>query len=75
MQRLTDAALEELGGTSAIATLLHAPVSTVHSWKTIGIPKSRLEHLKLAVAAKGQHVDWDSALEPIAKADGQQAAA
>lgn len=46
-----------LGGTSAVAKLIHAPISTVHSWKDVGrIPRSRLEHLKLAAGAAGLDV-------------------
>lgn len=39
--------LYHLGGTSAVAKLIEAPVSTVHSWRSIGIPASRLAHLRL----------------------------
>jgi hypothetical protein len=68
MQRLTDDALKQLGGTTAVAELLKAPVSTVHSWKRSGISPSRLDHLKLAVRAEGREVDWDKALEPVPSA-------
>lgn len=46
--------IDHLGGTSAVAKLIEAPVSTVHSWRTIGIPPSRLAHLRLAAQAAGK---------------------
>ena len=42
-----NAVIDALGGTSAVARLLEAPVSTVHSWRKIGIPASRMSHLRL----------------------------
>jgi hypothetical protein len=65
MQRLTDEAVKALGGTTAVAALLKAPVSTVHSWKRSGISDSRLDHLKLAASAAGKDIDWDTALEDV----------
>jgi hypothetical protein len=50
-----------LGGTSAVAKLIQAPVSTVHSWRTIGIPKSRMAHLELAAKAEGKSLPVQSA--------------
>lgn len=65
MQRLTDDAMKALGGTTAVATLIKAPVSTVHSWKRTGISDARLDHLKLAAAAAEIAVDWNTALEDV----------
>jgi hypothetical protein len=45
--------IEAFGGTSAVAKAIDAPTSTVHSWRTIGIPRSRMAHLKLLADAKG----------------------
>lgn len=56
MKPESETIIDGLGGTSAVARLIEAPVSTVHSWRKIGIPPSRLAHLKLAAAAKG--VEW-----------------
>ncbi|WP_313434331.1 hypothetical protein [Novosphingobium sp.] len=47
MSIVANAVLDHLGGTSAVAKLIEAPVSTVHSWRSIGIPKSRMAHLRL----------------------------
>lgn len=55
--------IDDLGGTSEVARLIEAPISTVHSWRRIGIPRSRLAHLKLAAQAAGKQVDWDRADE------------
>lgn len=46
-----NAIIHHLGGTTAVARMIEAPVSTVHSWKSIGIPSSRLAHLKLVAKA------------------------
>lgn len=62
MDQFASNLIRTLGGTTAVATMIEAPVSTVHSWKRIGIPPSRLAHLKLAAA--GASVDWDSGLRP-----------
>ncbi|WP_197432090.1 carph-isopro domain-containing protein [Blastomonas sp. CCH2-A2] len=56
MKTESETIIDGLGGTSAVARLIEAPVSTVHSWRKIGIPPSRLAHLRLAAAAKG--VPW-----------------
>lgn len=53
MTTIADAVIDHLGGTSAVAKLIEAPVSTVHSWRTIGIPSSRMAHLRLVAAAEG----------------------
>lgn len=74
MQRLTDEAMTALGGTTAVATLVEAPISTVHSWKRKGISASRLAHLKMAAQAAGKHVDWDAALEEVPDEPAQAAA-
>ena len=48
------AVIDALGGTSAVAKLIDAPTSTVFSWRKIGIPQSRLAHLKLVADAAGK---------------------
>jgi hypothetical protein len=48
-----DMIIDGLGGTSAVAKMMTAPVSTVHSWRKNGIPPSRLAHLKLVAQAEG----------------------
>lgn len=60
---MTDAAIiiDALGGTSATARLTDTPVSTVHSWRKKGIPRSRLAHLKLVAEREGVDVDWQGA--------------
>lgn len=71
--RLTDEAMKALGGTTAVATLIKAPVSTVHSWKRNGISPARLDHLRLAAAAAGAVIDWATAIEPITDEQSQAA--
>lgn len=53
MQTEADIILDALGGTSAVAKMTEAPVSTVHSWRKIGIPQSRMAHLKLIAEVRG----------------------
>lgn len=45
--------IDALGGTRAVSKAIDAPNSTVHSWRTIGIPRSRMAHLKLLAEARG----------------------
>lgn len=47
-----DEVIDALGGTSAVAKRIDAPVSTVHSWRRMGIPSSRLSHLKLIASVE-----------------------
>ncbi len=53
MQNFAAQVIDALGGTSKVATAIDAPTSTVHSWRKIGIPPSRLAHLKLVAAQDG----------------------
>lgn len=55
MDHHATAIIDALGGTTKVADLIKAPTSTVQSWKKIGIPPSRLEHLKLI--AKVEKID------------------
>jgi hypothetical protein len=48
-----DDVIDALGGTSAVAKRINSPVSTVHSWRSIGIPPSRLAHLALLADSEG----------------------
>ena len=68
MQTYADQVIDALGGTTAVATAIDAPTSTVHSWRKIGIPSSRLAHLKL-IAEKAQ------VQLPLPPADEEQDAA
>lgn len=53
MDTFAEQTIDALGGTSAVAKLIEAPVSTVHSWRTNGIPASRLAHLRLVAGTQG----------------------
>lgn len=44
--------IDALGGTAAVARMMDAPFTTVHSWRYFGIPKSRLAHLKLLAESR-----------------------
>lgn len=49
-----------LGGQTAVARMIEAPVSTVHSWKENGIPHSRLAHLRLIAERDAIDIDWST---------------
>jgi hypothetical protein len=59
MSNFADIVLDHLGGTSAVAKLIEAPTSTVHSWRKNGIPQSRMAHLRLAARAIGNPIPDD----------------
>ena len=61
-----DQVIDALGGTSEVSRLTEAPTSTVHSWRKMGIPQSRLAHLKLIAECKGVSL-------PEPPADAEQA--
>lgn len=60
MPTLATLIINELGGTTAVAKLTEAPLSTVHSWRKNGIPPSRLAHMKLAAQVAGKPLDIDA---------------
>lgn len=53
-EKYANEVIDAMGGTSAVARMLSAPVSTVHSWRKIGIPVSRLAHLRLVAQVEGK---------------------
>ncbi|GGB14855.1 hypothetical protein GCM10011380_00330 [Sphingomonas metalli] len=59
MHNPAEALIDALGGTTAVSRLTDAPLSTVHSWRKNGIPRSRLSHLRLAVKVAKVDVDFD----------------
>lgn len=63
--------IDALGGTTAVAIRIDAPVTTVQSWKTNGIPRSRVSHLKLVAQADGKVIDW--ATGRLVSSDGDSA--
>lgn len=64
MSTIADTVIDHLGGTSAVAKMIEAPVSTVHSWRSIGIPASRLAHLRLVAQTMGKPLPEDLATLP-----------
>lgn len=66
MNTVANAIIDHLGGTSAVARMIEAPVSTVHSWRSIGIPPSRLAHLRLAAREAGNPLPEDLSGEAAA---------
>ena len=54
MDKNANEIIDFLGGTTVVAKMVNAPISTVHSWRRIGITKSRMAHLELAAKAHGK---------------------
>ena len=52
--------IDAFGGTSKTARIAGLPVSTVHSWRSNGIPQSRLAHLKLVARVEALPIDFDA---------------
>lgn len=69
MRTEADIVIDHLGGTSAVAKLIEAPTSTVHSWRTIGIPSSRMAHLRLVAKSIGKPLPEDLAELPATARD------
>ncbi|NUR78469.1 MAG: hypothetical protein HOQ28_19560 [Thermoleophilia bacterium] len=59
MATIADKVLHHLGGTSAVAAASETPVSTVHSWRKIGISSSRMNHLRLVAKEMGKPLPDD----------------
>lgn len=55
--------IDALGGTTELARAMEAPVTTVHAWRTIGIPTSRLAHIRLIAKDKRVQLPADDATE------------
>jgi len=49
MDAFANALIDGIGGTYAVSRLSHASPSTVHAWRRIGLPPSRLNHLRRIV--------------------------
>lgn len=56
-----DQVIDALGGTTEVARLIDAPTSTVHSWRKIGIPSSRMAHLRLLASSLGKELPPETA--------------
>lgn len=52
--------IDAFGGTSATAKIAGLPISTVHSWRKNGIPRSRLSHLRLVAVSSDLPIDFDA---------------
>lgn len=48
MDNLANAVIDRLGGTSAVARICECKPPSVHEWRVNGIPKARLQFLRLA---------------------------
>ncbi|EQB09727.1 carph-isopro domain-containing protein [Novosphingobium lindaniclasticum] len=59
MNALANTVIDHLGGSTAVAKMIEAPLSTVHSWRKNGIPQSRMAHLRLAAKDAGLELPAD----------------
>ncbi|HBD37092.1 MULTISPECIES: hypothetical protein [unclassified Cupriavidus] len=48
MDQLANIVIDRLGGTSAVAKICEIKPPSVHEWRENGIPKARLQFLRLA---------------------------
>lgn len=48
MDQFANTVIDRLGGTSAVARICECKPPSVHQWRTDGIPKPRLQFLRLA---------------------------
>jgi hypothetical protein len=60
METVSERIIDALGGTTAVSRMSDAPISTVHSWRKNGIPRSRLAHLRLIAEREAIRLDWDT---------------
>ena len=60
MDTVDDTIIDALGGTTAVARMTETPISTVHSWRKNGIPRSRRAHLALLAERESKVIDWTS---------------
>lgn len=59
-ETLASGLIDRFGGVTELSRLIGAPVSTVHSWRKLGIPPARLSHIALvAKVAKKPITDAD----------------
>lgn len=59
MQTVADQIIDALGGSTAVSRMMDAPLSTVHSWRKNGVPRSRLAHLRLLASVEKPDVNID----------------
>ncbi|AQW32699.1 hypothetical protein ACEQ38_16965 [Ralstonia syzygii subsp. celebesensis] len=48
MDQLANTVIDRLGGTSAVAKICDIKPPSVHGWRESGIPKARLQFLRIA---------------------------
>jgi hypothetical protein len=57
MDAFSIALIDAFGGTSTVARLTKAPISTVHGWRRAGLAPSRLDHLRRIAQDEAPLVD------------------
>jgi len=74
MQTPADHLIDALGGTTAVSRMTETPSSTIHSWRSNGIPRSRLAHLRLVAEREFPERDFGSLFEACSASEKQVAA-
>lgn len=59
MDQVANTVIDRLGGTSAVARLCECKPPSVHEWRINGIPKPRLQFLRLAHPEAFEGLDVD----------------
>lgn len=60
MDTFPAALIDAMGGTTVVAKLMHAPVSTVNNMRTRRVTDSRLNHLRRIAIAEFPNLDVDT---------------
>lgn len=66
MDQIANTIIDRLGGTSAVAKICEIKPPSVHEWRTNGIPKARLQFLRLAYPKAFEGLDEPQAAQPVA---------
>jgi hypothetical protein len=61
MNEFSNTVIDRLGGTSAVAKICDVKPPSVHQWRTDGIPKYRLQFLRLAYPAAFEGLESEQA--------------
>ncbi|RWA55314.1 hypothetical protein AU476_07340 [Cupriavidus sp. UYMSc13B] len=63
MNQFANTVIDRLGGTSAVAKICEITAPSVHGWRENGIPKARLQYLRLAYPNAFEGLSDSSAAE------------
>lgn len=64
MDQIANTVIDRLGGTSAVAKICEIKPPSVHEWRENGIPKARLQFLRLAYPQAFEGLDTNTEPAP-----------